>query len=129
MQDAQYFRKQAALCLEMARQMSDKRTAAYLRMFACHYSEKAAKLGNELEPVSTPPHPMESDDRRYKSEFAVRTKDLRSAQEKRAYYRLLRHLLGNELQVSYKEDQARPLPPQMADLLKTLFYPKQNETH
>ena len=129
MQDAHYFRKQAALCLEMAQQMSDKRTAAYLRMFARHYFEKAAKLDNKSEPVSTPPHPRESDDRRYNSEFAVRTKDLRSAKEKRAYYRLLRHLLGNELQISYKEDQARPLPPQMADLLKTLLYPKQNETH
>ena len=49
MQDAQDFRKQAALCLEIARQMSDKRTAAYLRMFARHYFEKAAKLDHKSE--------------------------------------------------------------------------------
>ena len=50
----------------------------------------------------------------------MRTKDLRSLDEKRAYYRLLRHLLSQRLQASYKEDQARPLPPRMVELLKTL---------
>ena len=129
MQDAQYFRKQAALCLEMARQISDRQAAANLRVSAAQYSARATELDHKVEPVGTPPHPRKSDDKCYKSEFVVRTKDLRAAKEKRAYYRLLRHLLGNELQVSYKEDQARPLPPQMADLLKTLLYPKQSETH
>jgi hypothetical protein len=33
---------------------------------------------------------------------------------------LLRHLLSEKLQASYMEDQARPLPPRMMDLLKTL---------
>ena len=57
----------------------------------------------------------------------LRKNDLRSPQEKRAYHRMLRHLLSCEIQ-TYKEDQARPLPPQIADLLKTLLYPEQTET-
>ena len=128
MQDAQYFRKQAVLCLEMARQMSDRQAAANLRVSAAQYFARAMTLDNEVEPVGTPPHPRKSDDKCYKGEFVVRTKNLRSAEEKRAYYRLLRHLLSNELQVSSKEDQARPLPPRIADLLKTLLYPKRSET-
>jgi len=44
-------------------------------------------------------------------------KRLRSLEEKR---RLLWHLLSERLQVSYKEDQARPLPSRMADVLKAL---------
>jgi hypothetical protein len=54
------------------------------------------------------------------AQFVMRTKDFRSLEEKRAYYRLLRHLLSERLQVSYKEDQARPLPSRMADVLKAL---------
>jgi hypothetical protein len=46
-----------------------------------------------------------------------------------AYYRLLRHLLSEKLQASYMEDQARPLPPRMVDLLKTLEHRKPPETH
>jgi hypothetical protein len=48
----------------------------------------------------------------------MRTKDLQASEEKRAYYRLLRHLVSNELQASDREDQARPL--QLTDLLKKL---------
>jgi hypothetical protein len=59
----------------------------------------------------------------------MRTKDFRSLDEKRAYYRLLRHLLSEKLQASYKEDQARPLPPRMVDLLKTLEHREPPETH
>jgi hypothetical protein len=58
-----------------------------------------------------------------------RTKDLRSLDEKRAYYRLLRHLLSEKLQASFMEDQARPLPPRIVDLLKTLEHHKPPETH
>ena len=52
-------------------------------------------------------------------------------EEKRepAYYRLLRHLLSEKLQASYKEDRARPLPPRMVDLLKTLEQRRPPETH
>jgi len=49
--------------------------------------------------------------------------DFISSEEKRAYFRLLRHLLSENLQASFKEDQARPLPPRMADLLKKLEHP------
>ena len=49
--------------------------------------------------------------------------DFRSSDEKRAYFRLLRHLLSEKLQASFKEDQARSLPPRMADLLKKLEHP------
>ena len=51
------------------------------------------------------------------AQFVMRTKDFRSLEEKR---RLLWHLLSERLQVSYKEDQARPLPSRMADVLKAL---------
>jgi hypothetical protein len=51
------------------------------------------------------------------AQFVMRTKDFRSLEEKR---RSLRHLLSERLQVSYKEDQARPLPSRMADVLKAL---------
>ena len=51
------------------------------------------------------------------AQFLMRTKDFRSLEEKRV---LLRHLLSERLQVSYKEDQARPLPSRMADVLKAL---------
>ena len=52
-----------------------------------------------------------------KSEY-MRTKDLEASEEKRTYYRLLRYLIGNELQVSGREDQARPL--QSTDLRNEL---------
>ena len=45
----------------------------------------------------------------------MRTKDLQASEEKRAYFRLLRYLVSNELQASDREDQARPL--QLTDLL------------
>jgi hypothetical protein len=50
MQDAQYFRDQAALCLEMARQMSDRQAAGNLRVSAAQYFEKAAELDHKMEP-------------------------------------------------------------------------------
>jgi len=50
----------------------------------------------------------------------MQTKDFGSMEEKRAYYRLLRHLLSKKLRASYNEDKARPLPPRIADLLTTL---------
>ena len=59
----------------------------------------------------------------------MRTKDFRSLEEKRTYYRLLRHLLSEKLQVSYKEDQARPLPPRMVNLLIRLQQRKPPEIH
>jgi hypothetical protein len=59
----------------------------------------------------------------------MRTKDFQSLDEKRAYYRLLRHLLSERLQATYKKDQARPLPSRIVDVLKTLEPRKPPETH
>jgi hypothetical protein len=59
----------------------------------------------------------------------MRTKDFQSSDEKRAYYRLLRYLLSEELQKSYKEDQSRPLPPRILDLLKTLEHSERSKSH
>jgi hypothetical protein len=50
----------------------------------------------------------------------MQTKDSQSLEERRAYYRLLRHLLSERLQASYKKDQARPLPSRIVEVLKTL---------
>ena len=41
MQDAQHLRDQAALCLEIARQMSDRQAVENLRTSAAHYFAKA----------------------------------------------------------------------------------------
>ena len=60
---------------------------------------------------------------------AMRTKDFESTREKRAYYRLLRHLLSEKLQAAYKDDEMRPLPPRIADLLDAIEHPKPPEPH
>ena len=119
MQDAQYFRDQAALCLEMAR--ANERPAGGSE-FACVRSAIFSRA-TELELSRTPHQRTESGNKSAESNIAMRKNDLRASQEKRAYYRLLRHLLSDELQ-TYKEDQARPLPPRIANLLKTLLYPE-----
>ena len=54
----------------------------------------------------------------------MQKKEFVSLEEKRAYYRLLRHLVSTKLQAAYKEDQARLLPPRIEGLLKTLEHRK-----
>lgn len=49
-----------------------------------------------------------------------RPADIGSADEKRAYFRLLRYLLSERLQASYNKDQVLPLPSRMTNLLKAL---------
>jgi len=44
MQDARYWREQATLCLEMARHVTDQRTADSLRATAGDYFAKATAL-------------------------------------------------------------------------------------
>jgi hypothetical protein len=44
MRDARYLRAQAALCLEMARQVSDRATAVNLRAEAARYQAEAAEI-------------------------------------------------------------------------------------
>ena len=50
MQDAQHFRDQAALCLEVAQQMSDWHAAESLRRSAAQYFERARELDDKAEP-------------------------------------------------------------------------------
>ena len=57
----------------------------------------------------------------------MRTNDNRRLNEKRAYYRLLRQLLSEKLEMSYREDQARPLPPRLRDLVKKVEYRKSTQ--
>jgi hypothetical protein len=46
--------------------------------------------------------------------------NFQSTDEKRAYYRLLRHLLSEEVVEAYEHEPAEPAPARMMDLLKTL---------
>jgi len=39
----------------------------------------------------------------------MQTKDVQASEEKRAYHRLLRYLVGGELQTAHEEDQAQLL--------------------
>jgi hypothetical protein len=47
MQDARYLRDQANLCLEIARQMSDRQVAESLRMDAAQYFARATAIESE----------------------------------------------------------------------------------
>jgi hypothetical protein len=51
MQDAQYFRAQAQLCLEIARQLSDRVAAEKIRLTAADYLSKAEELERVAETV------------------------------------------------------------------------------
>lgn len=44
MYDARYWREQAVLCLEIARQISDRRAADHMRATATDYFARAAEL-------------------------------------------------------------------------------------
>lgn len=50
----------------------------------------------------------------------MQTKDFLSVEERRAHDRMLRRVIGEGLQTSYREDAAKPLPPRLTDLLKEL---------
>ena len=50
MQDARYLRAQAALCLQIADQMSDPKSAEKMRADAARYHERAAQLEAGEEP-------------------------------------------------------------------------------
>jgi len=55
MQDAHYLRNQAELCLEMARQVSDRRLAESLRLDAAQYFMRATDLEANQHPAASPP--------------------------------------------------------------------------
>ena len=59
----------------------------------------------------------------------MQTKDLQASEEKRAYFRLLRYLVTNELQASDREDQARPLRSRIAHFLKELEHYEPSRIH
>jgi len=129
MRNAQYLRAQAEFCLEVARQMSEHKIVENLQAEAARYHAEAVEV-EEAED-----HPESKEDRRSGDpkmfgDVSSRKRDrhsdngFRLSDEKRAYFRLLRHLLSDKLRTSYREDQARPLPPRMADLLKKLEHPK-----
>lgn len=59
----------------------------------------------------------------------MRTMADREAEERRGYYRLLRYLLRDELEAEFKDDETKPLPQDMVDLLRQLDEPEQNSTH
>jgi hypothetical protein len=50
MQDARYLRAQAALCLEIAGQMSDPKSAEKMRVDAAQYHARATALEESKEP-------------------------------------------------------------------------------
>ena len=103
MRNAQYLCAQADLCLELARQMSDPTSVASLTEEAKRYRAEAAAIetGQTAQPKGSA-HGFA----RATARSVRREHDHRSLQEKRAYYRLLRHLLSEKLERSYKEDQA-----------------------
>jgi hypothetical protein len=55
MQDARYLRAQAALCLEIANELSDLKAAEKLRADATDYQRRAVEL--ELKQDTPPPPP------------------------------------------------------------------------
>jgi hypothetical protein len=124
MRNAQYLRAQAEFCLQAARRISDHKTVANLKVDAARYHDEATEVEAEHhgDPTSTDPK-LPGGDEFSQTRDRHAKNDLNSSDEMRAYFRLLRHLLGEKLQASFKEDQARPLSPRMADLLKKLEHP------
>ena len=124
MRNAQYLRAQAEFCLQAARRISDHKTAENLQAGAARYHAEATEVEAEhhSDPTSMgskiPGRDVFSQKRDRYAE-----KDLRSSDEKRGYYRLLRHLLSEKLQALSEEDQARPLPLRLASLLENFEHP------
>ena len=50
----------------------------------------------------------------------MRRYELHGAEETRAYYRLLRHLLTEEVQASFKKEEQQPLPSRMSELVQQI---------
>ena len=55
--DAHYWREQAALCVEIARQISDRRAAENMRATASEYFARAAELERPGAADVPPDHP------------------------------------------------------------------------
>ena len=123
MRNAQYIRAQAEFCLEVARQMSDHKIVENLQAEAARYHAEAVEAEHHSDSTTIDPKASGKDVFSQKRDHQA-VNDFKSSEEMRAYFRLLRHLLSEKLKASFKEDQARPLPPRMADLLKKLDHGK-----
>jgi len=122
MRNAQYLRAQAEFCLEVARQMSDPNIVESLQADAARYHAEAIEADHHSDSTSINPKASGKDISSQKQDRQPEN-GFKSSEEKPAYFRLLRHLLSKKLQASFKEDQARPLPPRMAEFLKKLEHP------
>ena len=60
MRDARYLRAQAELCLEIARQVSDRRTADSLRAAAARYHAEAEEIETGVKTLVIKAAPEES---------------------------------------------------------------------
>jgi hypothetical protein len=54
--DARYWREQAVLCMEIARQISDRHGAEKMRGTATEYFARAAELDKPSRSSGAPPH-------------------------------------------------------------------------
>jgi hypothetical protein len=90
MRNAQYLRAQAEFCLEVARQMSDDTIVENLQVEAARYQAEAVKAEHYSDSTTIDPKASGKDvfsqkrDRHPENGF-------KSSEEKRAYFRLLRH--------------------------------------
>ena len=123
MRNAQYLRAQAEFCLQAARRISDHKTVENLRAEAARYHDEVTEV------EAAPRAGSKSEDAFSLKRDRPAELNFRSRDEKRAYFRLLRHLLSEELQASYESDQARALPPRMVELLEALDEREPPETH
>lgn len=112
MRNAQYLRAQAEFCLQAARRISDHKTVENLKADAARYHAEATEVeaAQHARPKGKVGFSLKLD----------RPADIGSADEKRAYFRLLRYLLSERLQASYNKDQVLPLPSRMTNLLNAL---------
>jgi hypothetical protein len=118
MRDTERFRAQAELCLKIAWQSNDPTAAKDLRAEAKRHETEADQI-EAREHTGSKDNP-ERGIARLPKRAGMQTKGLQSSYEKRAYHRLLRHLLSEDLRASYKLDQIQPLPAPIADLLARL---------
>ena len=116
MRNAQYLRAQAEFCLQAAGRITDHKTVENLKADATRYHAEASEVEAAHHAGS-----------KCEDSFSLRRHhpaDIGSTHEKRAYFRLLRHLLSERLQASYNNGEARPLPSRMVELLKALDSPE-----
>lgn len=121
MRNAQYLRAQAEFCLQAARRITDHKTVENLNADAARHHAEASEVETAHYAGS-----------KGEDAFSLRrhhSAGIGSTREKRAYFRLLRHLLSERLQASYNSGETRPLPSRMVELLKALEDHNSPKTH